>query len=178
MNTFNKIVFKIARLLIQVFLIIMYFFEVIFFIGMIILLFHLDNDNASTYSRGVANNNIYVNGPIIIILIMLMLVTIILISKNIKKIIYNLDRKNYFIQNNAIYIRNILYSFIAFIGFNLIINVYTSINKLQNISGIFNIGHSSIINYIIYFIILITIYVIYNVFKQGIKVQQDSDSVI
>ncbi|TPR26310.1 DUF2975 domain-containing protein [Apilactobacillus micheneri] len=181
MEALNKIVFKISQVLIQLILIMLYFFEVVFLIGLIsfiIIGLNIDNKGSINYANSSLPMNIGIKAPIIIFLIMLMIVTLIMICRFLKKIIKNLKVKQYFIENNAVYIRNILYSFMIFIIINIILNILTSVKKLFNITDIFGLGKPSIINYVIYFVILITIYIIYNIFRYGIKVQNDSDSVI
>ncbi|WP_181399262.1 DUF2975 domain-containing protein [Apilactobacillus timberlakei] len=181
METLNKIVFKVSQVLIQLILIMLYFFEVVFSIGLIVFIIigsNIDNKGSINYANSHLPIDIGMKAPIIIFLIMLMIITLIMICKFLKKIIRNLKIKQYFIEKNAIYIRNILYSFMTFIIINIIVNILTSVKNLFNITDIFGLGKPSVINYIIYFVILITIYIIYNIFRYGIKVQNDSDSVI
>ncbi|MCK8607790.1 DUF2975 domain-containing protein [Apilactobacillus ozensis] len=178
MESLDNILFSLIRILINLFIVFMYVMAIIFSAVSIALFFHLGSNDI----WGVSNSNLslflYNRGYIATLFIVFMILSLIFICTYVKKIIINLKLKQYFINKNAIFIKKILYSFIVFILCNAFLNCYLYMNDIYHITDISILGKPSFINYVIYIIILITIYIIYTIFKYGLNLKNDSDSII
>ena len=100
---------------------------------------------------------------------------LIITMRSLHKVLNNIDKKDYFVEANLINIKIMTISMLTFTGANIISILMFANGHGKSVSSAFANSWSQIAIYAIFVAILYTIYLI---FKYGVELQNDSNTVI
>lgn len=142
-----------------------------------IMMFIVSGNDKSEFYRYVLEPGNLTKGSLVLgcINAVIIFICLIITMSSLRKIVNNINQRNFFVQSNLTNIKIMLISIIIFTAANIISMFIFANGTGRSISNIFANSWSQIGVYVIFLAILYTVYL---VFKYGVDLQKDSNTVI
>lgn len=142
-----------------------------------IMMFIVSGNDKSDFYRYVLEPGNLTKGSLVLgcINAVIIFICLIITMSSLRKIVNNINQRNFFVQSNLTNIKIMLISIIIFTAANIISMFIFANGTGRSISNIFANSWSQIGVYVIFLAILYTVYL---VFKYGVDLQKDSNTVI
>lgn len=142
-----------------------------------IMMFIVSGNDKSEFYRYVLEPGNLTKGSLVLgcINAVIIFICLIITMSSLRKIVNNINQGNFFVQSNLTNIKIMLISIIIFTAANIISMLIFANGTGRSISNIFANSWSQIGVYVIFLAILYTVYL---VFKYGVDLQKDSNTVI
>lgn len=142
-----------------------------------IMMFIVSRNDKSEFYRYVLEPGNLTKGSLVLgcINAVIIFICLIITMSSLRKIVNNINQGNFFVQSNLTNIKIMLISIIIFTTANIISMLIFANGTGRSISNIFANSWSQIGVYVIFLAILYTVYL---VFKYGVDLQKDSNTVI
>jgi len=142
-----------------------------------IMMFVISGDDKSDFSKYVLEAGNLTKGTLLAgcANAAVIFVCLVIIMRSLRNVVNNIERNNFFVETNLTNIKIMLISFVVFTVANVVSMFIFANRNGRMISGVFSNSWSQIGIYVIFMAILYTIYL---VFKYGVELQKDSNTVI
>lgn len=174
---------NITNLILKVLSLLTIIAQVIFSLGGIgvifatIMMFVISGDDKNDFYKYVLEPGNLTRGNLVLgcLNALIIFICLIITMRSLRKVVNNINSQNFFVQSNLVNIKIMLASVSVFTAANIISMFIFGNSHGQAISNVFANSWSQIGIYVIFIAILYTIYI---VFKYGVKLQDDANTVI